>query len=179
MSMHPENNLFKQFPNRVMVETGTYRGDGIQLALDAGFDKIYSIDTDESARLFCVNRFNLAENPDKWIKLFTADSAEILLDVIEDIEEPITFWLDAHWQMLQGTEPGINPWPLQKELEQINRHPIKNHSIMVDDMWYLSHPYITGWQKTEIELWLYQINPNYKIEYFANPVINNILVAHV
>lgn len=173
--MTEENNLFRQFKNRVMVETGSYRGDAIKLALDAGFEKIYSIDTDPEAERFCNLRFRRDQN----IKLFTGNSADLLWDMIKDINEPITFWLDGHWQMLEGTEPGINPWPLEKELEQIKRHPIKTHTIIVDDMWFLSHPYITGWQKTEIEMWIYAINPDYKVEYFANPVINNILVAHV
>lgn len=179
MSMTAENNLFKKFLNRVMVETGTYRGDAIQLALDAGFESIHSIDIVPHTRDFCMNRFNLIDVPDNRITLHTGDSAEMLWGIIKDIDEPITFWLDSHWQMLEGEEPGANPWPLYLELQQIKRHSVKDHTIIIDDMWFLTHPYITGWHKTEVELWLYAINPNYKLQYFANPIINNILVASI
>jgi hypothetical protein len=174
MSMTPDMNYFKDHPNGVFVETGSYIGDSIDLALQAGFTDIRAIEIDPKCVDHCRERFS--HNP---VIMFQGDSAEILWDVIKGINEPITFWLDSHWMMIEGTEPGKNPWPLFEELQHIKRHPIKNHTIIIDDMWYLTHPHITGWQKPIIETWLYDINPAYQIRYKPNPIINNILIATV
>lgn len=181
MSLPNNRNLFAEFKgdNRILVETGSFRGDGIAAALEAGYERVYSIDIDSESIKFCKNRFNLYQIPDPRVQLFTGDSAEILSDVINGIEHPITFWLDSHWQMLEGTEPGTNPWPLLKELGQISKHPIKNHTIIIDDILVLTHPDTTDWDLGLIKEYLGMINPKYKIQYFANPIINNILVASI
>lgn len=183
MSMHPERNYFAEFRNGYdwFVETGSYRGDGIQFALDAGFYKIISIDNDPTAIDFCMDRFDLKSNLSPLasrISLFNYDSAERLYYLIKDIKKPILFWLDSHWQMLEGTDPGANPFPLLKELEQIGQHPIKTHTIIIDDM-LIMQKNITGYDKIEIIEAIEIINPNYIFKMRSNPVINNILIAHV
>lgn len=181
MSMHPTRNLFAEFKgeNRVFVETGSYRGDGIQLALDAGYEKIVSIDRDPAAIDFCKNRFDLYNNPNTRIKLIKGDSANCLYDVLRCFAEPITFWLDSHWQMLEGTEPGRNPFPVLDELDQIHTALVGLPApvIIIDDMLIMQKD-ITGYDKKAIVSKLKSMY-DYKIDYFANPVINNILVAHL
>jgi hypothetical protein len=178
--MHPTRNLFAEFKgnNRVFVETGSYRGDGIQLALDAGYEMIVSIDNDPAAIDFCKNRFDLINKPNPNIQLYHGDSAVCLFDVIKAYNYPITFWLDSHWQMLEGTEPGKNPFPLCKELARISHHHRCDHTIIIDDM-LIMQPDIVGYSNNEIRSRLLLINPDYELKYFANPVINNILVAHL
>lgn len=175
MSMHPHINYFKEFPNRVLIETGSYRGDGIQLALDAGFEKVISIDIDPSNIQFCRSRFDI-KNTELPIILFTGGSPDILKQVLSKITTPCTFWLDAH-SMLDENEP--DDYPLLKELEVIAKHPIKTHTILIDDFLYLSHNDITGWSKQTIERQLRLINPLYKFEYRSNPIKNNILIAYL
>lgn len=172
--MHPTRNLFKEFPNRVYVETGAWLGDSIQLALDAGFEEIHSIELDPEKVEHCRERFVCQP-----VTIHHGDSALILLDVIKDINEPITFWLDSHSQLLEDEEKLANPFPLMAELGQIGKHAIRNHTILVDDFLYMSHPDITGWTRAYISSCIDWINPAYKIEYFANPIKYNILVAHV
>lgn len=174
MSMHPTRNLFKEYPNRVYVETGAWLGDSIQLALDAGFEEIHSIELDPEKVEHCRQRF--AGQP---VTIHQGDSALILWDVIKEIKEPITFWLDSHSQLLEDEPEQENPWPLLDELEQLISHDFKTHTILIDDFLILSHPDITGWDKGMIEYYIHKINPDYKIEYFANPVKNNICVAHL
>lgn len=175
MSMHPTRNLFKEFPNRVFVETGSYRGDSIQLAIEAGFETIVSMDIDPSNTNLCCERFK--DKPE--VSLLTGDSATKLLEAILHIDEPITFWLDAHAQYLEDEPEFPNPYPLLAELTQIQQHPVKTHTIIIDDILHLTHPKVTGWDMADIIDALYSINERYKIELFANPVKNNILVAHV
>lgn len=181
MSMHPTRNLFKEFPNEVFIETGSYRGDGIQLAQDAGFQKIISIDVDKDNLEFCLNRFNLKSSHPSItaaLDLHHGDSSEYLYEIIYPIQERITFWLDSHWQMLEGTEPIGHPFPLLKELQQIKKHHRNDHTIIIDDMLIMQKD-IVGYDTKEIVATLKSINPLYTLQLFANPVINNILVAYV
>lgn len=180
MSMHPTRNLFAEFKgnNRVFVETGMYRGDGIQLAMDAGYEKIISIDIDPVAVDFCMQRFDMFNAPKPWLKLYQGDSAVCLGNIIQHIDEPITFWLDSHWQMLEGTEPGPNPFPLLKELAQISATIPKNPTIIIDDMLIMQKD-IVGYDRHDIVEALRDIQSTFLIDFFPNPVIDNILVAHL
>jgi len=173
MSMHPHRNLFKEFANPVYVETGAYLGDSIQLALDAGFQEIHSIEISEQHVEHCRKRFE-----GKPVTIHHSDSAVMLWDVIKDIKEPITFWLDSHSQLLEDEPPLAHPFPLMGELAQIQIHKIKSHTIIIDDFLFMSHPDITKRSRAEIISYLKNINPDYKLDWFANPIVNNILVAH-
>lgn len=188
MSMHPTRNYFHEFKTGVLfIETGSYRGDGIQLAIDAGFEEVVSMDNDPENVNFCRSRFNLRSHGSQAIgnvgeckvTVLFGDSAVDLWNVLEWYDEPATIWLDAHWQMLEGTEPGPNPWPLLKELQQIRQHLVKTHTILIDDLLMMTHPGVTGWDYKLIYDALRVVNRNYKFRLLANPVIDNLLVAHV
>lgn len=181
MSLPPHFNLLKEYRNEVFVETGSYRGDAIEQALDAGFRKILSFDNDARNIFFCRNRFDLfnEKNPlRRMITLVHGDTAHALLDPIMEIDKRMTFWLDAHWQMLEGTEPGKNPFPLLDELEQIARHPINDHTIIIDDCLIMQWN-IVGYDLNLIKTRIEKINPKYKFTMHSNPVINGIMAATV
>jgi hypothetical protein len=179
--MHPTRNLFAEFKgdNRVFIETGSYRGDGIQLALDAGYEKIISIDNDPTAIEFCISRFDLQENkPSGKIYIHHGDSAECLSEILGCFNEPITFWLDSHWQMLDGTNPGKNPFPLKQELKQIEKTGRVDHVILIDDLIYMTDTRLTKYCEDELDSDLKSINPAYNFHYCANPVIRNLLIVY-
>lgn len=178
MSLPPNRNIFKEYPNKYGVETGTYRSDGVAAFLDAGFEHIRTIDIDPEAARFCSNRFWLKKNTHLDIKCFTGNSATMLWDMIKDINEPIVFFLDAHFQMIEGENPGSNPFPLLKELEQIGRHPIKTHTLIVDD-WHIFYADRVGYSKDDVKAAILRINPLYKFKNVANPVIDGILIASI
>lgn len=178
MSLPPNRNILKDYPNRYFLETGNYRGDGLQLAIEAGFQRIIGIELFQEWIDFCKNRFNIAAHPN-LIKLIHGDSALCLWEVIKHIPEPITFFLDSHSQLFEDEPEMENPFPLLKELEQIAAHPVKTSTIIIDDYLYLTHGKVTGWVNGEIEKALLKINPDYKIEYVANPVKQNLLIATV
>jgi hypothetical protein len=178
MSLPPSYNLLAKYLNAYFVETGTYRSDAVAAALDAGFEHIRTIDIDPEAAIFCSNRFWLTKNTHLDIKCFTGDSAEMLWEMIKDIHEPMTVFLDAHWQFFENEEPGANPFPLLKELEQIGRHPIKTHTLIVDD-WHIFYRDRVGYSKNDVKNAILQINPAYKFTMAANPIIDGILIAHL
>lgn len=120
-----EGLLKKYSNNNVFVETGTWLGFGVELAYQVGFAEIHSIEIDDRAYEIDCMKFGNRNN----IKLYSGDSRELLWQIIEKIDERITFWLDAH-----GKYSKPDSCPLLQELDAISRHPIKNHTILIDDI---------------------------------------------
>lgn len=60
------------------------------------------------------------------------DSGLILKGIISSINEPILFWLDAHYSKA-NTAQGNKDTPIIQELETIISHGVKNHVILIDD----------------------------------------------
>jgi len=180
MSLHPHRNYLKEFKgtHNIFVETGAYVGDAIWLANDAGYKRIISMDIDPLYINHCKARFDL-ENKNPHISVMCADSAVALSKAMRHVNEPAMIWLDAHSQLFDDEQPTENPFPLLKELEQLAKHPIKTHTILIDDILMLTHPDVTGWNKDIIENALLMINPTYELTYLSNPVVNNILLAQI
>ena len=150
--------------NPVLVETGTYEGDGIETALRVGFKKIISIELFEGFVVACRKKFA----SDQRVTILQGDSAIMLWDAIKDVNEKITFWLDGH-AFPEEDKPLGTACPLIDELEQISRHPIKNHVIMIDDMSSLTNGGVyknSKLNRKDVELAVLRINGNYKITYF-------------
>lgn len=178
MSIHPYRNYFKEFKgnHNVFVETGSYMGDSIELARQAGFRTAFTMDIEASNINRCIERFK-----DKKINLnaYYGDSALRLCTMMELVRESALIWLDAHSQLFDDEPTADHPFPLLMELEQLKQHPIKSHTILIDDILILTHPDVTGWPRQTIEAKVLEINSAYKISYLSNPVVNNIMLAHV
>lgn len=175
-NMAPEG--FERFPNEYFVETGTFCGAGINFARRAGFRKIYSIEIDHNLAIRAKAMFSGFPE----VKIFEGDSGKILWDVIKDINEPITFWLDGHNGFPDQKSTAKNT-PLMEELEQIRLHPIKTHTIIIDDMHCcgtLHFDYIT---QEQIARKILEINSEYKIIYVPGgdqgEYPQNIMVAMI
>jgi hypothetical protein len=168
----PEN-ILKDYLNPVFVETGSYKGDGIQSALDAGFKSVISFEASSELWEKCSERFD--ENFS--VACVLANSAHSLRHIIAPIKTPITFWLDAHecgiayFENGKGGYDEIHTYPGGKvilaELEQIAQHPIKTHTIMIDD-WT-----IFGTREIEEKLWKMGL----RTEYIDGTKKNDILIA--
>jgi hypothetical protein len=159
-------SIFSEYPNRVFIETGSYHGDGIQQALDAGFDEVWSIECDPALWEYTSKRFNTALN----VFTIRGDSRDELDFVLAGIDERCTFFLDSH-------SPGN--LPLLKELEIIKNHSIKTHTILIDDLrlWSVKE---NGYDTTTLKEILLSINPSYTFVLDGIPELpNDILVAVV
>ena len=167
---------FEAFPNYYFVETGTFDGQGIRYALRARFPEIHSVE------LFKVNVDNVSRMflNNKNVHIHHGDSGEILWDVIKDLNKPITFWLDAHSGV---DDPNQKNTPILEELEQIKMHPIKTHTILVDDMHCSGKIMFDGITKEEIAAKIMEINPDYVITYIPGgndaEYPENVLFAQV
>ncbi len=116
------------YKNYYFVETGTDKGEGVLQALKAGFSDIHSIEIVPSVSQRAQQQFAQYPNVHIWL----GDSTLLLSKIIAPMDKPITFWLDAHCQAsLQADHMNT---AILLELEQIKQHPIKTHTILIDDM---------------------------------------------
>lgn len=149
-------------------------GDGIQLALEAGFERVISIELSDKYYTYCQQRFF----NEPRVSLVKGDSAFVLYDVIKDIDSSITFWLDGHHSS-GDTALGAFWAPLIQELDAIKRHHRNDHTILIDDMrcWKEPNP-VHGFYEPDLIEKLMSIRADYFIEKVDSPAApQDILVA--
>ena len=173
---------FSRVPSPVFVETGSYRGDGIRQALDAGYAKIHSIDISDHWIQHCCGRF-AKEIATGQVTLWKGDSLAVLPDLVASLSQPATFWLDAHSHPHNtGAEKaGVN-CPVYEEIAAIAASAIRNHTILIDDLRLITDP--RSWGGHEVKLSgmierLRAINPDYAFNFFHGLIAHDVLVARV
>ncbi len=148
-----------KYPNKNFVETGTFKGGSVLTALSCGFDSVYSVELHKPYFDYCVALYK----DEPRVVLYNGDSALLLWDMIKDIKEPITFWLDGHIE--RNLPFGIKPIPIMEELLAIGKHPIKNHTILIDDRRVMGTDVWFGLTEQEVIKGLMKINKDYVISY--------------
>ena len=153
---------------KVFVETGTFMGGIPHRMLEKNgnfypFEKIYTIEIGEDICKIASKRYKLFEEYagdmskfnfhtdekdesfsgseyyfDNKLKLICGDSAEMLDNILSEINEPVCFWLDAHAGSLRYAR-GDEDVPLLKELSVISKHHVTNHIIGIDDSHLFGH----------------------------------------
>jgi hypothetical protein len=113
---------------KTAIETGAYKGD-TTLALAEIFDEVHTIELDRSHYLNCVERLH------GWGRIFChhGNSADWLNSLLPKYQQPIFFYLDAHW---------YDYWPLLDELRAIAKHNHSNSVIAIDDFQVPDRPYL-------------------------------------
>ena len=121
------------FGVETFIETGTYRGDTVALAM-AHFKSVYSVDCVADNVRAAQARF--AHHPPTMLGL--GNSPDFLQQVLKPLgNSSVLFWLDSHWDG-QGAEPEV-PCPLLDELHAINNSQI-DAFIVIDDVRYFLAP---------------------------------------
>jgi predicted O-methyltransferase YrrM len=110
----------RRYGLRVMVETGTNLGQMIAAMLPE-MDEIWSIELSEWSYERARRRF--ARHPQ--VHMVQGDSAEQMPRVLEKLDKPALFWLDAHNYDITT--------PIREELTAIAAHPVRGHVILIDD----------------------------------------------
>jgi len=192
MSLSLNTDILTRFIyNDTFIETGTFNGGGVQVALDSGFKYVYSIEVSPEYYKIATERFYNTMNVD----LYLGDSIEVLPAILTSINKPVTIFLDSHFfSFSPATKPDgsrLSPSdvPLLLELDAIKAHRINTHTILVDDRRAFGKEYASG--EKLAEAWLYltedivvkkllEINPKYDIYYLdSNNEKNDIIVAEV
>jgi virginiamycin A acetyltransferase len=109
------------------VETGTFLGDTTTACLDS-FERLITIELDEQLFNNAVAKFS----QHKKVSVYRGDSGHVLAEVLPGISEPTLFWLDGHYSDGFTAKGSLNT-PILNELKHVFAHPIKNHTILIDD----------------------------------------------
>lgn len=148
----------------IFIETGTADGDGIQSALNAGFDEIYSIELSNSLYDNAKSRFS--SNPN--VHLINGSSEIELPKLLSTINKPFLLWLDAHASGGQYIGELMHNY-LPKELSAIKEFSdlFKSSVIMIDDMnyYYSDKEFVST-----IEGLVKEIKPEGNISYYKSDI---------
>jgi hypothetical protein len=115
----------------VFIETGTYQGETLDIARQAGFEQLYSIEFVLEYYIAACKKFITYEN----VSCRYGSSPEELPKII-DPKMPTTFWLDAHYQSnsIYEQDPKYGQCPLIAELKAIFAQPWEvSPIILIDD----------------------------------------------
>lgn len=165
-------NLLTDNLSPVFLETGTNVGLGVLEAINAGFKKIISIEIEPDFVNIVNEKFiHSGQYPEINFQFYLGNSKLLIPEIIENIDEQITFWLDGHefYQI-----------PLLDELIAIKNHKIKNHIIMIDDVRMFDKPEWNRIGHDNVIKLIMDINESYNISYHDSPHgTNDILIAKV
>jgi S-adenosylhomocysteine hydrolase len=163
-------NPFDVVKHDIIIETGTYNGSFVEKYKN-NYKTFHTIEIVNQFYNEAVERFKTDSN----VICHLGDSPVVIGNLLKQINEPVTFWLDAHYQ--GGTQSHETKVPLHRELDVIKTHHIKEHMIMIDDVRLFENTY--GTNKTQVEAKLREINPEYNIQYMMGAVEGDVLVAFV
>ncbi|MCF7852600.1 MAG: hypothetical protein K9M07_05105 [Simkaniaceae bacterium] len=172
-----KSDTFARFRNEYFIETGSYQGGGVEKALEAGYKHVYSIEILPQYHNFCLKKFK----GNSRVHLILGDSVKIFPQILKQIDRPATFWLDAHFCSYDGKrrQKGYmaKTTSLKEELIAIRNHPIKTHTILIDDVRLFESDHMERITLSEVKSLLRSINPNYQIYRIDGSFPNDILVA--
>jgi len=170
-----QKEVLLKYKNPYFLETGTANADCVRLALEVGFEKIYSIELDSVLQNENITKYQPQINEGK-VNLINGDSLWELTNLIPELDKPTTFWLDAH---VDFGPMGTKKCPLYEELSAIKNSKIKTHTILIDDMRILGGHWGEGISIDGLKSRLLEINPNYKFIFENGFAANDILVAYL
>jgi len=143
------SRIIREYKTPYFFETGTFRGEGVDYALQSPFDKIVSVEIIGAIADEAKIKFN-AQNK---VEIVEGNSVSALAAEIPKLDNNCVFWLDAHFP---GADAGITRYddnndesvrlPLQKEIEIISRlrSNFKDVLIIDDLRIYEDGPYQNG-----------------------------------
>ena len=130
---------------KYFVETGTHLGGSVEVALELGFEKVFSCEFMQDRYEFCMDKFKGNDN----VYLWNGSSLDTFPEIISLLDQKSLFWLDAH-----GEGGGV---PTFEELDLIKESSIKNHNILIDDI-----PIYFNDVRDKLKEKILEINPKYK-----------------
>jgi len=171
-----------KYGTSIFVETGTFRGDGVNKALTLGYDKIYSIELDKKRYKPLAQKFE----DDDEVTLIHGNSEKEFPKLMDKINKRCTIFLDAHYCGDDGEK--ADKWsPIREELNYLKTHPIKNHTIIIGDWACQNNTHFdkksgieTGYlgQDNTIKK-IKKINKNYKFVLEYGSIKDDILIAYI
>jgi hypothetical protein len=177
---HPLSDLSNYIlESKTFIESGTNFGDTVQRAIDCGYENIYTIEILEDLYKSFINHDRFKPYIESGVVIpYHGSSIDVLGEILNNIDEPVTFWLDGH---LHGESMGVtNDSPIIEELNIIKNHKIKTHTILIDDIRIIkTNSWGRGELYGEVLKLLDEINPNYVITFEDGLEPNDVLIAKI
>lgn len=125
---HLVRELQEHLKCAVFVETGTFRGDSLEIA-QPYFSRCLSIELSPEHHAAAHKRFEKTAN----VEVLLGNSADVLY-VHKPVlsKQPIFFWLDAHWCVAENTAGQKSQCPLLAELRAIETLH-SGSAVLIDD----------------------------------------------
>lgn len=158
MSITLTEDILSSYRNNVFIETGTYLGGAIDLAIKLNFREIHSVDI--SRKYEISNKEKFKNYP--FVNLHYGESFIILDKILENINDKVTFWLDAHYDIFSDV-CGLYKCPLLQELNVIKNYTNNYHTILIDDIRMFKSTNEWNISLEDIIKNIKLINKNYKI----------------
>lgn len=170
-----KEDLEKYGAGDTFVETGTYIGETVDMVLSfKKYKTIHTIELNEGLYNDAVAKYK----GNKRVTCWQGDSIDCLKTIVENLNAPATFWLDAHASgHLVGGKSGGSP--VLDELDIINSSPIKDHTIIIDDCRLFGSSEWSGVRKEDAVAKIMEINPKYNIHYLDGHIRGDVLWATV
>lgn len=115
----------RSYRPRYFIETGTCHGD-TPAALADEFEQLFTIELSATFYAAAQRRFK-----DTNVLCLIGDSAEVLPEVLAELDGPALIWLDGHWSG-GNTARGSIDTPVVAELEAIFA-AAHRHIVVIDD----------------------------------------------
>lgn len=120
----------------VLVETGTFQGDTIELH-QSSFDKIFSVELSEALWSDAVKRFQHNQH----IQILHGNSQDKLRELVAELKSTgVLYWLDAHWCVASDTAGELSQCPLLEELQAIGSLNAESVVLIDDARLFLAPP---------------------------------------
>jgi len=120
----------------VFVETGTFRGETVEVLKDK-FNRIYTIELSSEYYAEACAKFAGLDH----VHVLQGDSAQVLKTVVADLKDVSTlYFLDAHWCVAESTAGKKSQCPLLAELESIGTLNETSVIIIDDARLFLAPP---------------------------------------
>ena len=152
--------------SHTFIETGTFYGQGVLMALEAGFTRVRTVEADS----FIFDKATEILGNLALVEQYHGESTVMLTSMLFDIDCPCVFWLDAHAAgpgtfahadviKKRGESEFAQDKVLTKELEIILAHR-PDHVILIDDQ-YGENPENIRYRET-----LLKANPDYQFFFY-------------
>ena len=143
--------LRERFGLNTFVETGCFQGDGIAVALEVGFERVFSCDISPEFVQRCRSRFQGNDS----ITVLQLSSLAFLKQVLSALSGPTLFWLDAHFPHVFGLdelERSVGRFPLPEELATIAalKADVVSDVVVADDLRVIEDPQNLRWRAGEL-----------------------------
>lgn len=177
MPIQFHESFWEPLKNPVYFETGLFKGQSFLKAIRSNhFDKYYSLEVSETHITNFKKKIADIELPP--FEVLHGNSTN-LAKYIAKIDQPITFFLDAHDDqrstdsLKELHEDPMIKCPIFEELQAIANHPLaKSHTILIDDMGcfdpnftHETHNWFIGISKKKIEEFVKEKFPNHALYY--------------